>query len=210
MNDDFIEEEMAWRKEQGNRDTGREIFETMSYKETEDLLAPIMEERIDKKNYFDKKQKRVKRIVKKTYAPDTFDFDFSVDVIWMLNYMKDDIENQEQLRKLEQYWVLNEARVPKTGKTHQKSREDFSVLITQAKAVEIESLCKNPCRKTGANRFVSLCPFHTEKTPSFTIFTNTNTFYCFGCNAKGDVITFYQKLYGFDFVGAVKSLTGQY
>ena len=43
--------------------------------------------------------------------------------------------------------------------------------------------------KKGHN-YMGLCPFHTEKTPSFCVYINTNSFYCFGCGVGGDVITF--------------------
>ena len=41
--------------------------------------------------------------------------------------------------------------------------------------------------------YVALCPFHSEKTPSFHVYTDTQSFYCFGCGAGGDVITFTKK-----------------
>ena len=44
-------------------------------------------------------------------------------------------------------------------------------------------------KRAGSNK-VGLCPFHSEKTPSFTVFSNTETFKCFGCGAGGDVISF--------------------
>ena len=48
-------------------------------------------------------------------------------------------------------------------------------------------------RKKGAN-YVGLCPFHKEKTPSFTVNPKTNLYHCFGCDAGGDVIRFITKL----------------
>lgn len=42
-------------------------------------------------------------------------------------------------------------------------------------------------RKRG-NTSVGLCPFHNEKTPSFTVYNDTQSFYCFGCGAGGDAI----------------------
>ena len=39
-----------------------------------------------------------------------------------------------------------------------------------------------------------LCPFHNEKTPSFTVYPDTQSFYCFGCGAAGDVVTFIMKM----------------
>lgn len=53
---------------------------------------------------------------------------------------------------------------------------------------------------------VGLCPFHGEKTPSFNIYTENGSFYCFGCGAGGDVITFIMKIENLDYVEAVKFL----
>ena len=51
-----------------------------------------------------------------------------------------------------------------------------------------------------------LCPFHSEKTASCTIYTDTQSFYCFGCGAGGDVITFIMKIENLDYYEAVKML----
>ena len=51
-----------------------------------------------------------------------------------------------------------------------------------------------------------LCPFHNEKTPSFTVYTDSQSFYCFGCGAGGDAITFVRKIENLDYVEAVKVL----
>lgn len=59
--------------------------------------------------------------------------------------------------------------------------------------------------RRGRNHVCS-CPFHSEKTPSCTIFTDTQSFYCFGCGAGGDVITFIMKIENLDFSEAVKLL----
>lgn len=59
--------------------------------------------------------------------------------------------------------------------------------------------------RRGRN-YVCSCPFHSEKTPSCTVFTETQSFYCFGCGAGGDVITFTMKIENLDFMEAVKLL----
>lgn len=53
---------------------------------------------------------------------------------------------------------------------------------------------------------VGLCPFHNEKTPSFTVYPESQSFYCFGCNAGGEIITFIRRIENLDFVESVKSL----
>ncbi len=54
--------------------------------------------------------------------------------------------------------------------------------------------------------YVALCPFHSEKTPSFHIYTGTQSFYCFGCGAGGDVITFTKRIENLEYIEAVKLL----
>ena len=80
--------------------------------------------------------------------------------------------------------------------------------LSQARAVPIEDLYNGEFRVMGA-KLVGSCPFHEEKTPSFTIFTNENNFHCFGCQEHGDAIAFYMKANGVDFVTAVKELLNE-
>ncbi|MGH9126608.1 MAG: DNA primase [Acidimicrobiales bacterium] len=63
-------------------------------------------------------------------------------------------------------------------------------------------------RKVGT-RWVGLCPFHPEKTPSFSLNAEQGFFYCFGCGAKGDVITFVREIDQLDFVEAVEGLAAR-
>lgn len=60
-------------------------------------------------------------------------------------------------------------------------------------------------KRRGRN-LVGLCPFHSEKTPSFTVYPDSQSFYCFGCGAGGDVVTFVKKIENLDYIEAVKSL----
>ncbi len=60
--------------------------------------------------------------------------------------------------------------------------------------------------KRKGPRMVGRCPFHSEKTPSFTVFLDTSSFYCFGCGAGGDVITFIMKIENLDYAEAVRFL----
>ncbi len=54
-----------------------------------------------------------------------------------------------------------------------------------------------------------LCPFHTEKTPSFVVYPETQSYYCFGCGAAGDAITFVRKYQNLGYVEAVKQLAAR-
>jgi DNA primase len=69
---------------------------------------------------------------------------------------------------------------------------------------EVASSYVNLTRR-GRN-MVGLCPFHGEKTPSFNIYTENGSFYCFGCGVGGDVITFIMKIENLDYIDAVKLL----
>lgn len=60
-------------------------------------------------------------------------------------------------------------------------------------------------KKRGSTS-VGLCPFHNEKTPSFTVYSDTQSFYCFGCGAGGDAVGFIRKIENLDYIDAVKLL----
>jgi len=63
-------------------------------------------------------------------------------------------------------------------------------------------------KRTG-RRWVGLCPFHSEKSGSFSVNAEEKLYYCFGCGAKGDPITFVREIEHLDFVGAVEKLAGK-
>ena len=60
--------------------------------------------------------------------------------------------------------------------------------------------------KRKGRLYGGLCPFHSEKTPSFYVYPDTQSFYCFGCGAGGDAVTFTKKINSIDYVEAVKLL----
>ncbi len=61
-----------------------------------------------------------------------------------------------------------------------------------------------------AGRFLGLCPFHSEKTPSFSVNKDRGFFHCFGCKESGDVIAFMMKYHNLSFVEALQDLAGRY
>jgi len=58
----------------------------------------------------------------------------------------------------------------------------------------------------GGKQYKARCPFHNERTPSFSVSPDRGFYYCFGCGAKGDIFTFVQEFEGLDFNGALKVL----
>ena len=72
---------------------------------------------------------------------------------------------------------------------------------------DIESVISSSITlKRRGKTLVGLCPFHNEKTPSFTVYPESNSFYCFGCGAGGDVISFVRRMENLDYIEAVKSV----
>ena len=63
--------------------------------------------------------------------------------------------------------------------------------------------------KRAGTRWSGLCPFHTERSPSFSVNAVDGIYYCFGCHAKGDAITFVRETQHFDFMEAVEYLAGR-
>lgn len=62
-----------------------------------------------------------------------------------------------------------------------------------------------PLRRSGKN-FVARCPFHDDRNPSFAVYPETQSFYCFGCNASGDMLSFLMRVEHLTFVEALKVL----
>lgn len=86
-----------------------------------------------------------------------------------------------------------------------KTNDEFLYRLRTANPIDnVMGAYVNIIRR-GRN-YICSCPFHSEKTPSCTVFTDTQSFYCFGCGAGGDVITFIMKIENLDFTEAVKLL----
>ena len=72
---------------------------------------------------------------------------------------------------------------------------------------DVESVISSYVELRRRGRTLSgLCPFHNEKTPSFTVYPETSSYYCFGCGAGGDVINFIRNIENLDYIEAVKLL----
>jgi DNA primase len=85
--------------------------------------------------------------------------------------------------------------------------EDVAAVRAASDIVQIVSEY-TPLRRVG-RQWTGLCPFHSEKTPSFSVNANENVFYCFGCQAKGDVIDFVMEKEQVDFPAAVERLAAR-
>ena len=86
-------------------------------------------------------------------------------------------------------------------------RQFIDDLLSRVDIVEVISARIN-LRKAGGN-FTALCPFHNEKTPSFSVNTAKQFFYCFGCGAHGDALRFIMQFDRLEFLDAVTVLAAQ-
>src|SRR3954453_12467871 len=79
-------------------------------------------------------------------------------------------------------------------------------------SVDIVSVIGNyvRLRRSGTQRYMGLCPFHNEKSPSFTVHVVHQFYKCFSCGAGGDVVKFVQEKEGLSFYEALKSLAERY
>ncbi len=91
-----------------------------------------------------------------------------------------------------------------TGQIPQAFIED---LLARTDIVEIIG-GRVPLKRAGAN-YVACCPFHTEKTPSFSVNSSKQFYHCFGCNASGDVIQFLTEYEGLHFVEVIEELASR-
>ena len=88
--------------------------------------------------------------------------------------------------------------------------KDESVEAVKAAANIVELVeARVRLRKVGG-RYTGLCPFHQEKTPSFSVSPDRGTYHCFGCGVGGDAISFVRETEGLDFVGAIEWLADRF
>ena len=87
---------------------------------------------------------------------------------------------------------------------------DASVEAVKAAADIVEVVSgRTQLRRSGA-RYTGLCPFHDERTPSFSVSPEKGLYFCFGCHAAGDAVSFVEETEGVDFVGAIEWLAQRF
>ena len=93
----------------------------------------------------------------------------------------------------------------RSPKRNHVPRETIDEIRSRSDIVEVISECGIALRPAGRD-FKALCPFHTEKTPSFSVSVEKQIFYCFGCQTGGNVISFVQKHEGKSFIETIEWL----
>ena len=111
-------------------------------------------------------------------------------------------------------WVESAERQLKALKASQRKRvnvyefsyELMDEIKAQVSIVDMIDELKIVKRRSGGNRYVIICPFHDEKTPSCMVYADEDKFHCFGCGAHGDLIDFYQLYNDIEFDEAIMRL----
>jgi len=81
-------------------------------------------------------------------------------------------------------------------------------LVSRADIVEVVN-ARVPLKKKG-KEYSACCPFHNEKTPSFTVSDSKQFYHCFGCGAHGTALGFIMEYENLDFVDAIEALAAEY
>ena len=92
---------------------------------------------------------------------------------------------------------------------HTESREDIVAEIKD-RADIVEIIGEHVNLKRSGVRYLGICPFHHEKTPSFSVHSGQQFYHCFGCKESGDVFSFMMKYHNLDFPAALKALAQRY
>jgi len=88
--------------------------------------------------------------------------------------------------------------------------KDTSVDAVKAAADFVEVVSARTQLRKAGSRYTGRCPFHEERTPSFSVNAVDKLYYCFGCGAKGDLITFVRETEGLDFAGSIEWLAERF
>ena len=87
----------------------------------------------------------------------------------------------------------------------QRFSDEFLAELRMRSDIEQIISSYTPLKRRGKN-LVGLCPFHNEKTPSFTVYPESQSFFCFGCGAGGDVTSLIRRAENLDYTEAVRLL----
>ena len=99
--------------------------------------------------------------------------------------------------------------VPRSSRSGGRIKDSSVEQVKAAADMAAVVSARTQLRRVGA-RYLGRCPFHDERTPSFSVNATDKLYYCFGCGAKGDLITFVRENEHLDFVGAIEWLADRF
>lgn len=165
-----------------------------------DLQRQYRKPRYDPFEVFQPTKVFIKEVIKQLnnhpYAKTQYIYEIETEWGFIPNYIRE--ERAKILSRIKSY------KYYLSGGTSSES-DIGSTEIRRAKEYPIESLYEGKLRRTGRTQ-VGRCTFHEEKTGSFTIYTDSNRWRCFGCNTFGDAVDFVQLRDNIGFIEAVKKL----
>ena len=190
-----LDEEAEWRKNRP-RLTDKVLIET--FKPSPEMLREKIEER---QREYEEETSRIKESLARLEENESKEIcEILIKKLWVPRLIE--IDNHSfRLKRL-----LNLIEKPNTQR--ERSWQNISEMIVQARTRPIAELARSRLDlKPSGRNYSALCPFHNEKTPSFYLYTDSNHYHCYGCQAHGDVITLTMHLYGTGFTEAVKILS---
>lgn len=115
---------------------------------------------------------------------------------------------RKNLPKIESDWLKVFPSYKRKKKIKRKYSNFSQDEIEVARNVDLISVIEEyvDLQESGTNRLVGTCPFHNDSNPSFTIYEDSNRFFCFGCQENGDVITFIRNIEKLTFKQAIRIL----
>lgn len=187
--------EKEWRNS-FPRFTDKELLSI--FPEAKQVIPEKIEELEQKKAEFSRTIKKKLALIKYKVADEFSQFFWKE---WIkVNEGQELLKIEGHIARLKRLLFVASGRIPKKGITDE--------MIQMALTVPIETIISQPLRKSG-RALVGLCPFHQEKTPSFFIYPESHSFYCYGCGQGGNSINFVRLLYGYSFKEAVQYLIGK-
>ncbi len=187
--------EKEWKKSLPKM-TAMELLEV--FPEAKNVIKPKISEWMEEREQLVKKIKAMLlqiRTIKDPFARD-------LQKYWLkLTYGEQLLEIDKHLSRLRHLLAVAKGRPPSKGGVTEE-------MIEQALSVPIETVISQQLRKSG-DKLVGLCPLHNERTPSFFVYPESNSFYCYGCGVGGNVINLIKQTHNFNFVEAVKLLNNQ-
>jgi hypothetical protein len=108
-------------------------------------------------------------------------------------------ENEKNIHRLKRMILISHGKKLNESRDYKAETSSITIVPVIEKYTDL---------KKRGKMFFGKCPLHTDKTPSFCVYPETNSFYCFGCGQGGDLITFLELKHGFTFLQACEYLMG--
>lgn len=102
----------------------------------------------------------------------------------------------------------NSSRITGLTAGKKKHRPFIDAELVQQSVNILDVISRHVTLKRSGQQYTGLCPFHQERTPSFTVYPTTQSFYCYGCGVGGNAINFAMKMGGIGFYDALVELNG--